>query len=192
MDSQCNSSGTIFGIHGISDFLHFFLTCFKHIFVMVTDNVGKGSCGNITGHICQMVKTFSAFCVGWCFHRRQQGLDLACNESSIDHDIFCFSRVNIHTFHRKDSACSIKVFIGDFTFMISIYRISKICVKIIKIEQICTASDFLVRCKADPDIAVWNIRGDELFDSGHDFRNSGFIVCTKQSCTVCCDQGFAF
>ena len=34
-----------------------------------------------------------------------------------------------------------------------------------------------------------NIFFDQCFSHGHDLGNSGFIIGTKNSCTVCCDQG---
>ena len=191
MDSQCNSSDTVFLVHGICDFLHFFLTCFKHHFIVITNDVGKSCCGNVAGHIGQMIETFSSLGVGRRFHWRKLRLDLTCNESGIDHDIFRLTRVDIHAFDSENCACGIKVFIGNLALIIAIYRVGKICFKVVKIKQIRTTSDFLIRCKTDPDIAVWNVRGDELFSSSHDLSNACLIVCTKQSCAVCRDQGSA-
>ena len=34
-----------------------------------------------------------------------------------------------------------------------------------------------------------NIFFDQCFGHGHDLGNSGFIIGTKNGCTVCCDQG---
>ena len=139
-----------------------------------------------------MIEAFTAFGVGRCFVFREFPGDLTCNESRIDHDILGFARVNIHAFYDKISTCGIEVFVCNFTFIITVNGVCKICFKIIQIKKVCAGANFLIRCDSNPDIAVRGSFQDQLFHSGKNLGNTGFVVSTEQCCAVCGDQSSSF
>ena len=56
------------------------------------------------------------------------------------------------------------------------------------VKVIGSASDLLVGCKADEDLAVWDIFADNFIRQGHNFCNARLIVSAEKSCAVGSDQ----
>ena len=151
---------------------------------MVTNDKGKFCKSDITAHIGKVIETFASFgmCRSLCL--RKAGDDLCCKKSRIDHNVLGFTRMDIDTVDDKVRACSVKVLVSNFAFVITVNCVSKVCFKIVKIKEIRTCTDFFVRGKAYPYITVRCTLGNDLFQSSHDLCNTCFIVSTEKRGSV--------
>ena len=81
-------------------------------------------------------------------------------------------------------------FILEFPKGTAIHRIGKVHIKIFHIKLVSPDTDLLIRTKANPNLTVLDVWVlNQVLDSGHDFSNAGFIVRTKESCSICRDEG---
>lgn len=101
-----------------------------------------------------MIKSLSALCMLRCLVLRDLRLYFTGNGCCIDHNVFCFSRMYVHSMDHKFSTCRVEIFISYFALISAIYRICKICFEIIQIKQFRPTSDFFIRRKSYPDISV--------------------------------------
>ena len=76
-----------------------------------------------------MEKSFIVFRISWCVSGREHGIELHGNKCCVDHCYFRRTRVYVYTGKFYYCSGSIKVFILDFTFCITIKCISKISSK---------------------------------------------------------------
>ena len=156
----------VFLIHLIRDGSKKRLAFLKPFSVMIADDIRKLCVRDLAGHMHQREKALASFGVFGCFCFRQKTLDLASNSGCVYHDVLCGTRMDIYALDLKRSSGGVKVFIGDLAFVIAVNRVSIICLEIIKIKKIRSASDFFVRGETDPDVAVWNVLTDDLFHCG--------------------------
>jgi len=155
---------------------------------MVTYDKGERCTCNISGHVCQMVETFTSTRVCRRLVCREQRYDFISDQGSVDHDILCFSRMYINTFNMKCCTCCVEIFVGNFTFVIAIHCVSIICLKNVQVKQICSTTDFLVRRKTNPQITMWNVFCNYLFDCCENFCDAGFVIRTQKCSSVRCNK----
>ena len=81
-------------------------------------------------------------------------------------------------------------FVLEFSKGTAIHRIGKVHIKIFHIKLVSPDSDLLIRTKADPNLTVLDVWVlNQVLDSGHDFSDTGFVVRTKESSSIRCDEG---
>ena len=159
---------------------------------MVTHNIGKFCFFHISGNIGQMIKSLSALCMLRCLVLRDFGLYLTGNGCCIDHNVFCFSRMYVHSMDHKFSTCRVEIFISYFALISAIYRICKICFEIIQIKQFRPTSDFFIRRKSYPDISVRDSFFLDFLYCLHNRCYSCLVIRTQQRCSIGCDQCSSF
>ena len=84
--------------------------------------------------------------------------------------------------------CRIEVFTFQLTHATAINGIGPFRVKGFNIKELSPLADFLIRCKRNANIAVWNVVMFETQHSGHNFGDTGFIVGTQQGFAVGSNQ----
>ena len=191
-DVERDGFRSIFLIHGLCKVTQILQTFLKCGFIMVTNDKGKGGGSHISGHIGQMIESFPAAGVCRRFRFRKPGNNFTSHQCCIDHNVFCFARMNIYTFNMKDGTCGIKIFVSHFAFVITVHCVCIICLKDSKIKQIRTCADFFVRRKSDPEFPVWCTFCNQFFHGCHDFGNTCLVISAQKCGTVCSDQGSSF
>ncbi len=96
-----------------------------------------------------MEKSFIVFRISWCVSGREHGIELHGNKCCVDHCISRRTWVYVYTGKFYYCSGSIKVFILDFTFCITIKCISKISSKFFYIKMGWSHSYFFVRGKCN-------------------------------------------
>ena len=87
---------------------------------------------------------------------------------------------------------SIKVFILDFTFCITIKCISKIRSEFFYIKMGWSHSYFFVRGKCNAERTMRNSIVIEVFNYCHNLGNSGFVICTEDGGSIGSNESSAF
>ena len=106
----------MFNFQCLHDIFHsFFSQChaeyqdvFQKWFVMVTHDIIHFGVGDVSAKISQMIKSLSAFGVGRSLIFREKRCNLTADKGSVDHNIFCLSRVDIDAFDPKEALAALK------------------------------------------------------------------------------------
>ena len=75
---------------------------------MVTHDIIHFGVGDVSAKISQMIKSLSAFGVGRSLIFREKRCNLTADKGSVDHNIFCLSRVDIDAFDPKEALAALK------------------------------------------------------------------------------------
>ena len=94
----------------------------------------------------------------------------------------------IKTSDFKLSFTGIKIFKLDLTLGIAIQSISKISIKPLDIKILSTTSNFFIWSKCNADRTMRNLFTDQAFYHRKNLSNPSLIICTKDRCTIRCDQ----
>ena len=139
-----------------------------------------------------MEKSFIVFRISWCVSGREHRIELHGNKCCVDHCIFRRTRVYVYTGKFYYCFGSIKVFILDFTFCITIKCISKIRSEFFYIKMGWSHSYFFVRGKCNTEGTMRNSIVIEGLDHCHDLGNSGFVICTEDGGSIGSNESSAF
>ena len=139
-----------------------------------------------------MEKSFIVFRISWCVSGREHGIELHGNKCCVDHCIFRRTRVYVYTGKFYYCSGSIKVFILDFTFCITIKCISKISSKFFYIKMGWSHSYFFIRGKCNTEGTMRNSIVIEGLNHCHDLGNSGFVICTEDGGSIGSNESSAF
>ena len=134
LNVQFYSVCVIFSIHFLLNATQGIKTFFKSGFVMVAHDIIHFGVGDVSAKISQMIKSLSAFGVGRSLIFREKRCNLTADKGSVDHNIFCLSRVDIDAIDLKRSTCSIEVFIGNFALVVAVNGVGKSGFKIVKVK----------------------------------------------------------
>ena len=139
-----------------------------------------------------MEKSFIVFRISWCVSGREHGIEFHGNKCCVDHCIL--RRTWMYVYTGKFYYCfgSIKVFILDFTFCITIKCISKISSKFFYIKMGWSHSYFFVRGKCNTERTMRNSIVIEVFNYCHNLGNSGFVICTEDGGSIGSNESSAF
>ena len=139
-----------------------------------------------------MEKSFIVFRISWCVSGREHGIELHGNKCCVDHCVFRRTWVYVYTGKFYYCFGSIKVFILDFTFCITIKCISKISSKFFYIKMGWSHSYFFVRGKCNAERTMRNSIVIEVFNYCHNLGNSGFVICTEDGGSIGSNESSAF
>ena len=89
------------------------------------------------------------------------------------------------------SGC-IEVFVLDFAFCIAVECVGVICIEFFYIKMRWSHSNFFVWSECDGEWSMRNIFAVQSFNHGHDFGDSGFIICAENCGSVGSNQSSAF
>ena len=135
-----------------------------------------------------MIEALVALGFGRDFFRRQQGVELKCDERRIFHLILCGAGMNRNAVNGDMRARRIEILVFQLAERTAVHRVGVIRAEARDIEMVGAAPDLLVRRECDPDFAVRHAGGEDLFDGGHDFRDSRLVVRADQRRAVRDDE----
>ena len=91
--------------------------------------------------------------------------------------------------NRDNGRRSVKVFVFHLTKLSAVNRVGKLCAKILHLKPVCAAANLLIRSKSNTNLSVRNFfMGKQISGRRHNFCHTGFVICTKQCGSICCDQ----
>src|SRR5690606_36791537 len=101
-------------------------------------------------------------------------------------------RVHTQSVNFHYSSRSVKVLIFQLSGFATVHCISPFGTKLLNIKFMCTSTDFLIGSKSNCYSTEIDFRMcQQILCRGHNFGNSGLIICSKQGGSVGSNQCFA-
>ena len=197
--TKCKRCAAEFFIEIFRDFFEVVLAVLESDLVVVADDVAEGRFGNVALDVGQVVEPFAAFGGGGGFVCGERHRDFGGHEACVFHDAFRFAGMYALAVDFERGAGGIEVLVGDVAFVAAVNGVGVFCLEIAEVQAVGAATDFFVRREADPDVAVAGevfvaaafgvaVGFDEFFHGGHDFGDSGLVVCAEERRAVGGDE----
>ena len=79
-----------------------------------------------------------------------------------------------------DRGGGVEVFVADLADILAVNGVGVGCAEALYIKQACALADLLIRGKADAELSVGAVFSDDALKRGHNFGNTGLVICTQQ------------
>ena len=120
-------------------------------------------------------------------------MKLHADEGCVLHLSFSSARVYIAALDLDCSSCCIEVLILEFSDLTAVHCVCILSAELSYVELHDAAADLLVRSESDLDLAVlelWVLH--DILHCIHDLSDTRFVIRSKKSGSVSCDDGLAF
>ena len=107
----------------------------------------------------------------------------------VDHRVFGAAGVYAEAVYRHNGSGGVEVFVADFAHVLTVHGVGVSGAEARHVKQAGALADFLVGGKADAQLTVGALLGDDTLQRGHNFGNAGLVVGTQQGRAVGGDQG---
>ena len=188
VDVQLDSALAVALVQAGGDMFHLGLAGGELGGIVVAHDVAQLGGGHITYHAGQVEEALAALGVLGTGESGQSGMELHGHILGVDHGILGAAGVDAETVNGHNSRGGVEVLIADLAGVLAVDGVGVGGAEALDIKQAGTLADLLVGGKADAQLAVGALLGNNALQHRHDLGHTGLVVGAQQGRAVGGDE----